>query len=147
MAPVNKSKHKQVGIFGSKVHFKVRLSCTGFCIGHNLPLTVNVKNGSSRRIRMRASVQRFCNYRAEFNTTFNKRKVVFVTSPHILPHSRYTWSVEDLVVPIVEPSSTESTIIKIQYFLKVTAVIPWARNSSVMVPITIGNVPLNSSLY
>lgn len=147
MAPVNQSKHKQVGFFcfGSNVDFTVSLSCTGFCIGHNLPLTVNVENGSSRRIKMRASVQRLCNYHAQGHTRFDKRKIVTVTSPHISPHSQYIWSVEDLVVPMVEPSFTESAIIKMQYFLKVTAVIPWAKNSSVMIPITIGNVPLNSS--
>lgn len=148
MVPVNQSRYKQVGIFcfASNVDFTVSLSCTGFCIGDNLPLTVNVENGSSRRIRMRASIQRLCDYHAQGHKKSDRWKIVTVTSPCISPHSQYTWTVEDLVVPMVGPSFTESAIIKMQYFLKVTAVIPWAKNSSVMVPITIGNVPLNSSI-
>ena len=149
LMPAHQSKKKQVGFFffGSNVEFTVSLSRTGFCIGHKLPLTVSVVNGSSRRIKMRASIRRYCFYHAQGHTRHDRRVLAAVITHDIAPHSQQTgMTIENLVVPMVEPSFTESRIIKMQYFLKVTAVIPWARNSSVKIPITLGNVPLNNNV-
>ena len=145
LVPAHQSQEKQVGFccFGTNIEITASLSRTGFCIGHNLPLTVNVVNGSGRRIKIRASVQRHCTFRAQGRTRNTHVEVAVILSPHISPHSQYTWQEGGLVVPMVEPSFTESQIIIMQYYLKVTAVIPWAINSSVMIPITLGNVPLN----
>ena len=148
--PAHQSKKKQVVFFcfGSDIEFTVSLSRTGFCISQNLPLTVSVVNGSSRRIKMRATIQRYCYYYAQGHTRHDKRILTAVITHDIAPHSQQTgMTIENLVIPMVEPSFTESQIIKMQYFLKVTAVIPWARNSSVKIPITLGNVPLNSTEY
>ena len=146
MMPVHQSKRTQVGFycFESDVEFTVSLSRAGFCIGHNLPLTVSVVNGSSRHIKMRASIQRYCYYYAQGLVNHDKRNVARVdTSPIIAPHSQQTVTIGDFIIPMVEPTFTESQIIKMQYFLKVTAVIPWARNSSTKIPITLGNIPFN----
>lgn len=148
MVPTNQSIQKEVGCFccGSTVELTVSLTRTGFCIGHGLPLTANVVNGSSRRIKMRVSIQRICTYHAQGHASYEKRKVAVVVSPQIPAHSQYTWNVENLVVPMVEPSFEDSAIIKMQYTLKVTAVIPWAKNTSVSFPIALGNVPLNNTV-
>jgi hypothetical protein len=153
LMPVHQSKEKHLGffLFGGDIKFTVSLSRTGFCIGQSLPLTVNVVNGSSRRIKMRATIRRYTHYHVQGHTRHDKRSLTAVITHDIAPHSRseqtgITIEVQNLVVPRVEPSFTESEIIKMQYFLKVTAVIPWARNFSVKVPITLGNVhvPLNN---
>ena len=149
LRPVHQMKKKQVGFFrfGSDVEFTVSLNRTGFCVGHDLPLTVSVVNGSSRRIKIRVSIRRYTHYYAHGQTNNDRRRILAtVTTHNIAPHSQQTgMTIENLVVPMVEPSFTESRIIKMQYFLKVTAVIPWARNSSVEIPITLGNVPLNNT--
>jgi hypothetical protein len=146
--PVHQSKKKHVGFFrfGSDIKFTVSLSRTGFCIGQNLPLTISVVNGSSRRIKMRASIRRYTVYHAQGHTKYDFTKILAsVITQEIAPHSQQTgMTIENLIIPMVEPSFTESRIIKMQYYLKVTAVIPWARNSSVKLPITLGNVPLNN---
>ena len=150
LVPVHESKKKKVGFFsfGSVVKFTVSLSHTGFCIGHNLPLTVCIINGSSRHIKMRATIQRNCCYYAEDSTKHEKRVLASVFTQDIVPHSQQTeMTIENLDVPHWEPSFYGSQIIEMQYFLKVTAVIPWARNSSVKIPITLGNVPLNNAEY
>ena len=146
MMPLHQSKKKQVGFFcsGSDVEFTVSLSCTGFCIGQSLPLTVSIVNSSSRHIKMRATIQRYCYYYAQGLANQDKRNIACINTAPIAPHSQQTVIMEDLIVPMVEPSFDESQIIEMQYFLKVTAVIPWARNSSVKIPITLGNVPLNN---
>ena len=102
-------------------------------------------NGSFHHIRIRASIRRFTHYYAQGHTYHDREtKVVGVTTPDIDPRSEQIINIDDLIIPMVLTSIHESQIIKMQYFLKVTAVIPWAMNSSVMVPITLGNVPLNS---
>ena len=150
MMPEQISKQKTVGFnfFGSKINFAVSLSRTGFCIGHNLPVILTVVNGSSRQIKMRVSIRRFCIYHARGHIKIEIEKLVTTVSPNIIAQSQYTWNVEDLTVPMVNPSFSEgSHIIQMQYVLKVTAVIPWAFNSSVKIPITLGNVPLNNYMY
>ena len=147
LMPVHQSKKKHVGFFclGSDVEFTVSLSHAGFCIGQNLPLSVSIVNGSFHHIRIRASIRRFTHYYAQGHTYHDREtKVVGVTTPDIDPRSEQIINIDDLIIPMVLTSIHESQIIKMQYFLKVTAVIPWAMNSSVMVPITLGNVPLNS---
>ena len=145
LAPVLQSQRKVVGFFnfGSTIEFTASLTRTGFCIGNTLPLTVSVLNGSGRRIKIRASLQRLCTFHVRRHKKHSKEKLAIIVSPDVSPHSQYTWNVEDFMIPMVEPSFEESAIIKMQYYLKVTAVIPWATNSSVMIPITLGNVPLN----
>ena len=144
LMPAHQSKKKQVGFFcfGSDVEFTVSLSRTGFCIGQNLPLTVNVLNSSSHQIKMRATIQRYCEYYAQGLANHDERNLACVSTALIAPRSQQVIIIEDLIVPMVEPSFDESRIIKMQHFLKVTAVIPWARNSSVTIPISLGNVPL-----
>jgi hypothetical protein len=58
----------------------------------SLPLTVSVVNGSSRRIKMRVSIQRFTHYYAQGHAFHDlKTKVVSVTTPDIAPHSEQLW--------------------------------------------------------
>ena len=148
LMPVHQSKRKYVGFFWFKraIEFTVSLSRTGFCIGQNLPLTVSIVNGSSRHVKIRATIQRYCRYYAQGKTRHDKRNLAAVISHDIAPHSQKDMIIENLIIPMVEPSFSESQIIKMQYFLKVTAVIPWAINSSTKIPITLGNVPLNNTM-
>ena len=146
MMPEEISKQKTVGFFffGDQISFKVSLSRTGFCIGHNIPLTLSVVNGSSRQIKMRVSIKQYCTYHAQRHSKRKGTRLVTTMIPNIGAHSQYSWNIDDLIVPMVEPSFEGSDIIQMQYVLKVTAVIPWAFNSSVKIPITLGNVPLNN---
>ena len=145
--PVTESKTESVGFFcfGSDVKFTVSLSRTGFCIGQNLPLTVNVVNGSSRRVKIRASVLRYCHYYAQGHVAHGvERNIATVMTTPIDPHSEQMVTIEDLTVPMVEPSFDGLDTIKMQYVLEVAAVIPWECDSSVKIPITLGNVPFNN---
>ena len=148
LMPVHQSKKKLVGFFcfGSDIEFTVSLSHTGFCIGQNLPLTVSVVNRSSRHVKIRATIMGYHYFYAQGRTKFDKRNLATVTSHDVAPCSQQDMIIEDLIAPMVEPSFDGSQIIKMQYFLIVTAVIPWALNSSMIIPITLGNVPLNNTI-
>ena len=144
---VHQSSQKQVGYCccAGSVEHSADLTRTGFSIGSNIPVTVNVVNESSYRIKMRASIKKLITFSAAGQTRQQQSKLSSVLSDHIAPHSQHSWNVDNLVVPTTEPSFERSRILKIQYIVKVTALIPWAKNSSVSIPITIGTVPLSDS--
>ena len=112
MVPTHQSAQKEVGCFcfRSCVELTARLTRTGFCIGHRLPFTASIVNGSSRQLKLRASIQRICTYHAQGHVNYEKKKLVVIVSPRIVPHSEYTWNVEDIIIPMVEPSFEESEI-------------------------------------
>ena len=149
LAPIRQSQHKQVGCLccvSGNIEFTVNLPRTGFCInGDRILLSVTVENGSGRSITMRAEISKLVTFYARGHRRFNQNTIAVVGSGAILPHSSDTWNPENLIVPMVEPSVTTSQIINVQYSLKISAVIPHAINSSVMIPILLGNVPYQGS--
>ena len=144
---VHQSTQKQVGCCccAGSVEHSADLTRTGFSVGSNIPINVNVVNESSYRIKMRASIKKLIIFSAAGQTRQQQSKLSSVLSDHIAPHSQHSWNVDNLIVPTTEPSFERSRILKIQYIVKVTALIPWAKNSSVSIPITIGTVPLSDS--
>ena len=149
LAQVRQSQHKQVGCLccvSGNIEFTVTLPRTGFCINvDRVLLSVAVENGTGRNITIRAEILKLVTFYARGHRRFNQYTVSVVNSGAILPHSSDTWNPESLIVPLVEPSVTTSRIINVQYTLKVSAVIPHAINSSVMIPILLGNVPYRGS--
>ena len=146
MSAARQSNQKQVGFLccAGNLELTASLTRTGFSVGQDLPVSVDVVNGSSRVVTIRTSVQRQERYYAQGRTRRKKEKLVMVVSQDIAAHSRQSFSVGDLIIPAdLVPSFEGSTIMQMQYVLKVTALIPWAKNSSVSIPITLGNVPFN----
>lgn len=147
LAPIYRSIQKRVGFscFGNDVELTVNLPHTGFCVGEKLPLTVSVKNNTSRQIKLRATVLRMTKYLLETHPVYEREKLAVVISPEIAPHSPYAWTVDNLTVPLeVVPSFEGSKIIQMCYLLKMTAVIPWARDCAMLFPLTLGNVKSTS---
>jgi hypothetical protein len=100
----HQSTQKQVGCccFASNLEHSANVTRTGFSVGSNVPLTVNVVNGSSRRIKMRASIKKIVLYFAGGHTRQERSKLAFVLSDDIAPHSQHSWSVANLVVPATD---------------------------------------------
>ena len=145
LAPVRQAQHKQVGCLccvSGNIEFTVSLPRTGFCInGDPVAVSVAVENGCSRNITMRAEISKVITFHAQSKRRVNNKTVTQVSSAVIAPNSSETWNPENLIVPMVEPSIATSQIIKLEYRLKVWAVIPHAINSCVQIPILLGNVP------
>ena len=143
LVPLQYSKSKVVGIlmWNGRVEFTVSLIRSCFCVGQKLPLVVDVINGRPCCIRMKVSIKRYrtcCFTRPAAQR--EKQVVATEASCEISPHNTHTWVVEDFYVPTVEPSQ-ESTVIKVEYMLKVSTIMPMARKVAVKIPITLGNVP------
>lgn len=146
MAPVRQTKRKNVKFLccGGDIELTVSLSRTGFCIGRNVPVSVNVVNGSSRQIKIQTSIKKQCRYYAQGHTRCETNVLTSIVSPGISSHSQQSWTADELILPeVVEVSFEGSTIIQLQYVVEVTAVVPWANNISMLIPITLGNVPFD----
>ena len=149
LIPVHQTKHKQVGCLccvSGNIEFTIDIPRTGFCIsGDCVSLSVMVENGSGRNITMRAEISKLVTFIAGASRRFNRNTLALVHSEAILPHSTNTWNPENLIVPMVEPTISESKIIHVEYFLKVWAAVPYATNPSIVIPILLGNVPYQGS--
>lgn len=145
--PSHQSEHTLVGwccCSAGELQLTADLARSGCCIGHKFPLTVNVDNNSSRKIKIRARIERKYTFIASGHQIEYSKRIVGVYSPEIDRYSQYTWNANNLIVPAHATATIEgSEIIKMEDSLHVTAIIPWDCNSnSVTFPIKLGNVPL-----
>ncbi len=149
LAPVRQTVHKQVCCLccaSGNIDLTINLPRSGFCInGDRIPLSVAVENGSGRRIVMRAEISKQITYSVKGNHRYNKSIITQANSEAILPHSSSTWSPENFIIPAVETSLCASQMISIKYILRIWAVVPFAFNPSVVIPIVLGNVPYQGS--
>ena len=149
LSPVRQVQHKQVGCLccaSGNIEFTVELPRTGFCInGGRIPLSVMVENGCGRSITIRAEISKLITYYARGHRRFDRSTIALVGSQAVLPHSTDTWNPENFIVPMVEPTLSTAGIINIEYALKVWAIVPYAINPSVKIPILLGNVPYQGS--
>ena len=149
LAPVRQTVNKQIGCLccvSGHIDFTINLPRSGFCInGDRVPLSVAVENGSGRRITMRAEISKQTTYTVKGNHRFNRSIIAQASSQVILPRSSQTWSPENFIMPAVETSLTTSRMISIKYTLRVWAVVPFAFNPSLTIPIVLGNVPYQGS--
>ena len=125
-----------------------RIPRTGFCIGHDrIPVEVSVENGSNRTIQqIQASIHKNVVYTAQGRHRYDTRSFQIVDSQPIGAHNSTVFRPEPIPIPSdsIIPTLTNCGIISVNYFLQVTAVIPWAVNPHINIPIIIGNVPLQN---
>ena len=150
LMPVRQTKNKKVGFWccaAGDVNFTVELPRTGYCVnGDTVPLRVHVENGSSREISIKASIiQQICYY-AEGHQQSSGSTVALAESQQIQPRTTTSINFPNFRVPNVQPTLLNTNIIKLDYKLKVWAVIPWSVNPSLVFPIVIGNVPFQGEL-
>ena len=111
----------------------------GYCIGEAIPLNITVENGSSEQIEISVELRKIV------TTRYRRDESDCILSLPRLPVSAGRSGIfrlkDHLRVPLTVPTITSCDIIAVKYVLAVTAVIPWARNSIVEIPLTIGNVP------
>ena len=123
----------------------VELPRRGFCYGEIIPLKVTLENGSSRQLRLRVQLLQVIGYTAEGHHRRSQKVVASIASGQLERRTTSTWNPEELLVPGNIQSTLRSCgIISIEYFLKVSAIVPWGLNLTTNIAVTIGNVPLQS---
>ena len=139
--PIQQQTGKKV-LFSGHVNMSANLLRTGYCIGDTISPSVTIQNGTKREIKVRAEVHQKVTYHAQGCCNYGGRGIVASVTSEALWPTNTTISHLEIKVPPVEPTLTSCSIITVEYFLIVAAVIPWAINLQAKFPITIGNVPL-----
>lgn len=122
------------------ITLNVQLSRTGYCMGEGIEFTAAVNNRSGRTVRLRATLFQQQTYRAQGHTRTIARTVETNRSPAIHGRTTYQWTLSHRTSPRVPTISMANIVIGVGYRLLIEAVIPFASNDSVSVPITYGTV-------
>ena len=126
------------------VSLTARVPRTGYCVNQDaISFEVDIENGSNKRIRrLVAQLQR-----RVFYTARNYHKVEAITleevsSDPIDVGCSLSWRPPPLLVPATEPTIANSSMIRVNYYLKVQASITDNNNLHVDFALFLGNVPL-----
>ena len=150
VAPVREVKRKQVGCLccaAGDVEFVAKLPRTGYCItnGDVIPLTVDVQNNSTRAIKMKVIIFQRVSMFVRGYENISRKKIAEISSEPILPGDSYVWSPTNWNVPAVSPTILACRILRVDYILEVSAVIPNAIDLRCDIPLLLGNVPYGRS--
>ena len=127
------------------ISLNVNVPRTGFCIGEGIPLTASLGNGSGRAVTLRATVSQIVTFHAQGRTRTSSHRLNSFQSPPVQGHTTFQWApAERLAIPSAIPTIANCGIISLHYTLLIEAVIPWAINAAINIPITLGNVPPQS---
>ena len=124
-----------------------RIPRSGYCtVTDAIPLEVVIENGSNRNVHnVAASIHKFVQYTARGRHRHDSATIISIVSDRITAHNSLTWRPTSIIVPNTVPTMTNCEIIKVYYRLDIIASVPWAINPSISFPITIGNIPLQST--
>lgn len=119
-----------------------------FDVGEKIPFSVSLSNGGSGRVtKLRASliqvVKYFCRRRALLRDLESQKEEVVVLDAAVSQEIgaeqwRFEWIPDyQLTVPPMVPNIARSSIISIQYAVTFEAVLSWAKNAYVSIPVTL----------
>ena len=128
------------------IKLTVSLPRKGFCIGERIPLRVHVSNGSTRAVTLRAAVVKTTTYRGTFSgVNWGSHRLYQFQSPPVGGGTEFLWAEAQLLtITSAIPTIRNSNVVALEYSLLIEVLIPWALNTSVTVPFTLGNVPPGS---
>ena len=142
-ASVREEKVKTVGGFlccaSSEIPFSGELEQTGFQVGDVIPVIYHVENRSGRRVSLRFELVEIINFFANGSRKTLTDSVAKHVSEYIPPHITSGEMYAKLVVPQLRPAMHCSNIIKSDFVLNVTLVVPYGINSVISLPVSIGN--------
>ena len=118
------------------ITYRAEIPQSGFYCGEEIPIKVNVENGSRRQVRILAELIQSFTYIATGGQRMQVKVIATQESAPLQPHTTNTWN---FIVPQMPPAITRSNIIKSFYAVKIILKVPWALDSTILVPISIGN--------
>ena len=128
------------------ISLTARVPRTGYCVNQDaIPFEVDIENGSNRRIRrVVAQLQKRVFYIAH-DQRYHRVEVMTleeVSSDPIDAGNCLSWRPPPLLVPATEPTIANSSMIRVNYYLKVQASVSGDNNPHVDFALFLGNVPL-----
>ena len=140
--PVIYAKEKHLGMLcfpRGTINYSVSLPHTLFCVGEDIRTQLKVENESGRRLKIEVSLVEKIDYITPRKETHSKNIIMVQKSTSLQPHRTSYWDSENFLVPAIRPAIVGSNIIRSGYFLHIVVKIPWSFNSSMTIPVVIGN--------
>ncbi len=129
---------------------RAQVERSGFCVGDSIPVTVEIENGSGRRLTVSVNLYQNIVFYAQGRTCVTSKLLAGISGDAIPAHTTRTWNPGDsLKIPQTNPSLSppSCSIIRITYVLKVSTIVPGSISVNATIPnipIVIGNVPSRS---
>ena len=137
---IHQTERKTVGCLCcslGEIEATIFLPCNGFCVGHNISLTIRIENNSSRSAVLTVTLMQAI----YLSNRHYKFRILFATSPRIEAHSSYIWTPDNLTVPPLTATTLKSELISLSYYLSIKTAVRCAKKSVIILPIVVGNVP------
>ena len=117
----------------------------GFCPGEAVLLNALFENNSNRSILPQASLYQCQTFNANGKHIIATNKLSTLSGQSISSRSSGDWNGKLLKIPAISPSIS-SALIRVEYFIKVSLLIPGSYSLSCILPIVIGTVPYRRNL-
>lgn len=141
-------KRKTVGCLccvSGEIVFNAQVEQSGFQMGDDISASYYIENGSGRRVCVRCDLVEMIVYIARGSQTRSSFTIARHTgnSEYIFPRSTSGQMYAKISVPYIRPAMTRSNIIKSNFVLNVTVVIPRGINSVINLPVSLGNATVD----
>ena len=150
--PISVVKRKQLGCLccaAGTVEFVAKLPRTGYCITNRdtIPLVVDVQNNSRRVIELRAKIVQKISMFMPLDTNVCRRSVAVIYSLPIQPGESFEWNPANWSVSKLSPTILNNgcSIMRVEYTLEVSAIIPKTLNLRCKIPLFLGTLPYTCS--
>ena len=143
-AGVRFERRKKVGCglcVSGEITYNLQLPSTSFTIGEEIPVSWYVENGSGRQVTLQCSLREKITYLARGRSRGNII-ILSAQSDLAIPPRSVRDTTICVPVPPCRPAMTRSNIIRSEFLLVATVVIPWANDSNNVLPVTIGNTSI-----
>jgi hypothetical protein len=125
------------------VSINVKTNRRGFCPGESIVLNAIFENNSNRSVTPIANLYQIQTYNNANGKQFvATHKLNTVTGLAIAPSSTNEWNSRLLKIPAASPT-INSILIKVEYFVKISLLIPGSYTLSCVLPIVLGTIPFN----
>merc|ERR1712226_1133194 len=142
---VGGEKHKDVGCLccaAGPLEMRGNIDRSCYCPGESILINASIQNQTTRDMTsMYAKLVQTITYRASNKSKTVSKEVARVEGPMIPQHQDASWNNQPLGIPAIPPSIINSSVITINYTLKLCVAVPWGINPEVNMPVTMGTVP------
>ena len=128
------------------VTINVKTDRRGYCPGESIVLNALFDNNGNRNVIPNASLYQIQTYNASGKHFIQTNKLVTITGSSIPSRNSHEWSSKLIKIPAVSPT-INSVLIKVEYFVKVSLLIPGSYSLSCILPIIIGTVPFRRNAF
>jgi hypothetical protein len=147
LRPVENDASKTIccWVFSSgPVRFNAKTDRRGYCPGEAILLTILFENLGNRNVIPQASLHQIQSYNANGKKVVSTSKFNTIYGSQIHSNSIDHWYSKWLRIPVIPPT-IQSSLVKVEYYVKISLLIPGSYTLSAILPIVIGTVPFRGN--